>query len=196
MSDKVREFVEIPQQFVRDGSQVRLVSPGFPPLRPVLTFLKFLTRCTKPSDKGLFSPGPFGPFSSCHRVHSDLQGRRRWFRRHGVHWLLCQTHPHPDVRYVVPLFKPILILRRNNILVYVYKVLLLVISHSQTVEGHSRVEAVINRMYSKIIVECTSTAIIPLQRVHSNGRGTVYCTLSIAGQGCLSFINRDVPPPK
>ncbi|KAJ7361560.1 hypothetical protein DFH08DRAFT_684735 [Mycena albidolilacea] len=32
MSDKVREFVEIPQQFVRDGSQ-------------------FLTRCTKPSDK-------------------------------------------------------------------------------------------------------------------------------------------------
>ncbi|KAJ7808225.1 hypothetical protein B0H14DRAFT_2279296, partial [Mycena olivaceomarginata] len=32
MSDKVREFVEIPQQFI-------------------LTFLKFLTRCTKPSDK-------------------------------------------------------------------------------------------------------------------------------------------------
>ncbi|KAJ7786501.1 hypothetical protein B0H16DRAFT_1708660 [Mycena metata] len=35
MSDKVREFVEVPQQFIRDGSQ-------------------FLTRCTKPSDKGLF----------------------------------------------------------------------------------------------------------------------------------------------
>ncbi|CAK5280587.1 unnamed protein product, partial [Mycena citricolor] len=33
MSDKVREFVEIPQQFVREGSQ-------------------FMTRCTKPSEKG------------------------------------------------------------------------------------------------------------------------------------------------
>ncbi|KAJ7110036.1 hypothetical protein C8R44DRAFT_678675 [Mycena epipterygia] len=32
MSDKVREFVEIPQQFAREGTQ-------------------FLTRCTKPSDK-------------------------------------------------------------------------------------------------------------------------------------------------
>ncbi|KAF9454109.1 hypothetical protein NP233_g10947 [Leucocoprinus birnbaumii] len=32
MSDKVREFIEIPQQFVRDGNQ-------------------FLTRCTKPSQK-------------------------------------------------------------------------------------------------------------------------------------------------
>ncbi|KIM88664.1 hypothetical protein PILCRDRAFT_813634 [Piloderma croceum F 1598] len=30
MSDKIREFVEIPQQFVRDGKQ-------------------FITRCTKPS---------------------------------------------------------------------------------------------------------------------------------------------------
>ncbi|KAJ3758004.1 hypothetical protein EV360DRAFT_44843 [Lentinula raphanica] len=32
MSDKLREFVEIPQQFVQDGNQ-------------------FLTRCTKPSQK-------------------------------------------------------------------------------------------------------------------------------------------------
>ncbi|KAF8899005.1 hypothetical protein BD779DRAFT_1795547 [Infundibulicybe gibba] len=32
MSDKVREFIDIPQQFVRDGNQ-------------------FLTRCTKPSQK-------------------------------------------------------------------------------------------------------------------------------------------------
>ncbi|KAJ3984578.1 protein translocase SEC6 [Lentinula detonsa] len=32
MSDKLREFIEIPQQFVQDGNQ-------------------FLTRCTKPSQK-------------------------------------------------------------------------------------------------------------------------------------------------
>ncbi|KAF9074809.1 hypothetical protein BDP27DRAFT_1213158 [Rhodocollybia butyracea] len=32
MSDKIREFVEIPQQFAQDGTQ-------------------FLTRCTKPSQK-------------------------------------------------------------------------------------------------------------------------------------------------
>jgi len=32
MSDKLREFLDVPQQFVRDGNQ-------------------FLTRCTKPSQK-------------------------------------------------------------------------------------------------------------------------------------------------
>jgi len=32
MSDKIREFMDVPQQFIRDGNQ-------------------FLTRCTKPSPK-------------------------------------------------------------------------------------------------------------------------------------------------
>ncbi|KAJ7070880.1 hypothetical protein C8F01DRAFT_1108202 [Mycena amicta] len=35
MSEKIREFVEIPQQFYREGTQ-------------------FLTRCTKPSDKEFY----------------------------------------------------------------------------------------------------------------------------------------------
>ncbi|KAM6498543.1 protein translocase SEC6 [Amanita muscaria] len=35
MSDKVREFIEIPQEFIRDGNQ-------------------FLTRCTKPSQREFF----------------------------------------------------------------------------------------------------------------------------------------------
>lgn len=52
MSDKFREFIEIPQQFVRDGNQVCFfshssISTAFSVFTP-----QFLTRCTKPSDKG------------------------------------------------------------------------------------------------------------------------------------------------
>ena len=50
MSDKIREFIEVPQQFIRDGNQVLL---SFKSLTPLLTVIQFLTRCTKPSQKGL-----------------------------------------------------------------------------------------------------------------------------------------------
>ena len=52
MSDKIREFIEVPQQFIRDGNQVCLwcyLCPVFL-LKKVLP--QFLTRCTKPSQKG------------------------------------------------------------------------------------------------------------------------------------------------
>ena len=55
MSDKIREFIEVPQQFIREGNQVSGLSTAI--LRILLTnFFQFLTRCTKPSQQG---------FSSC-----------------------------------------------------------------------------------------------------------------------------------
>ena len=51
MSEKVKEFVEIPQQFLRDGNQVCFVADLV-----ILDAdrLQFITRCTKPSQKGEF----------------------------------------------------------------------------------------------------------------------------------------------
>ena len=47
VSDRFREFIEIPQQFLHDGNQICYC--------PKLTFLQFLTRCTKPTQKGTVS---------------------------------------------------------------------------------------------------------------------------------------------
>jgi hypothetical protein len=52
MSDKIKEFVEIPQQFVRDGKQVQHIFSV--DLQTYLMMLwQFITRCTKPSQTGL-----------------------------------------------------------------------------------------------------------------------------------------------
>jgi protein transport protein SEC61 subunit gamma and related proteins len=53
MSDRVKEIIEVPQQFIREGSQVssyiRLCTVQF------LTLYKFIGRCTKPSRTGTLS---------------------------------------------------------------------------------------------------------------------------------------------
>lgn len=55
MSEKVKEFVEIPQQFLRDGNQVSF----FAALESLLFIgIQFITRCTKPSQKGDLFRGP------------------------------------------------------------------------------------------------------------------------------------------
>lgn len=51
MSEKLKEFTDIPQEFVRDGRQVRVDSPPLAVARPHAP-PQFLTRCTKPSQKG------------------------------------------------------------------------------------------------------------------------------------------------
>jgi hypothetical protein len=53
MSDKIREFIEIPQQFIRDGNQVCQVKCFE---HSTDNAFQFLTRCTKPSQQGLLSP--------------------------------------------------------------------------------------------------------------------------------------------
>ncbi|KAI0001677.1 secE/sec61-gamma protein [Russula vinacea] len=42
MSEKLQEFIEVPQEFIREGNQARHSAIALPP---------FLIRCTKPSRK-------------------------------------------------------------------------------------------------------------------------------------------------
>ena len=50
MSDRVREVAEIPQQFVKEGTQVRFI---FTRTRTSFTDeLQFVNRCTKPNKEG------------------------------------------------------------------------------------------------------------------------------------------------
>lgn len=62
---------------------------------------QFVTRCTKPSQKGSRFPNRL--FRSSHstvysRIFSNLQGGGRWLRSHGFHWLHRQVDPHTHVR--------------------------------------------------------------------------------------------------
>ena len=50
MSDKIKEFAEIPQEFLRDGRQVRLFQAIGQATADFRT--QFLTRCTKPTPTG------------------------------------------------------------------------------------------------------------------------------------------------
>ncbi|KAJ7040431.1 hypothetical protein C8F04DRAFT_1254178 [Mycena alexandri] len=112
MSDKVRELVEIPQQFIRDGSQ-------------------FLTRCTKPSDK------EFSQICKAVGVGFAVMG---------------------FIGYFVKLIHiPI-----NNILVYVHNYYTSNSSSSTPQQWRCIVEAVINRLYFKIIGDPTSALSLPL----------------------------------
>ena len=52
MSEKIQEFLEIPQEFVREGNQVRRFRPCNAKMFLSLP-TQFLVRCTKPSQKGL-----------------------------------------------------------------------------------------------------------------------------------------------
>lgn len=98
MADKIRDIVDIPQSFVKEGTQ-------------------FMNRCTKPSRKGERAASryakltmeprwkdqpthPSSPISNhTNRIHPDLQDGRHGIRRHGIHRLLCQAHPHPNQQY-------------------------------------------------------------------------------------------------
>ena len=97
MSEKIKEFIEVPQQFVRDGNQVRALSLPRVEAHPLL---QFITRCTKPSSKGSYSEAHatlYSLLSLSLRVRSDMQSSRYWLRSHGFHRLLRQTHPYSYV---------------------------------------------------------------------------------------------------
>lgn len=55
MSEKLKEFVEIPQEFVRDGKQVCRAPEETPESYLTQGNKQFLTRCTKPTQQGLCS---------------------------------------------------------------------------------------------------------------------------------------------
>lgn len=35
----------------------------------------------------------------CSRIPKDCYGHSNWIRHHGLHWILCQTHPHPHQQH-------------------------------------------------------------------------------------------------
>ena len=121
MSDKIREFIEVPQQFIRDGNQVLL---SLKSLTPLLIDIQFLTRCTKPSQKGLLLPlctvdvslKVFPEFSQICKavvVGFAVMGFIGYFVKL-IHIPMCVT---PISR--LGIFDSNLIHYRNNILVYV-----------------------------------------------------------------------------
>lgn len=128
MSDKMKELIEIPQDFIRDGNQVRLVSinllvkelmhtlvhsssHGVPSLRKRVSI--YMSCAVSPRRYSIGIP----------RVLADLQGCRHRLRCHGIHRVLREAHPHPNVRItILQWLGPCadeLLPTSNNILVYV-----------------------------------------------------------------------------
>ena len=54
MSDKVKELADVPKQWYKEGSLVRVSNwqAFHPPYGSNPEFLQFIRRCTKPSQKG------------------------------------------------------------------------------------------------------------------------------------------------
>ena len=102
MSDKIREFIEVPQQFIRDGNQVH--SYIFSTLASLLTIAvpSVPYALHKTFTKGLVASFPQSLIDTqtiCARILSNLQGSSSWLCSHGLHWILCETNPHPNVRH-------------------------------------------------------------------------------------------------
>lgn len=107
MSDKMKELIEIPQDFIRDGNQVRLVSinllvkelmhtlvhsssHGVPSLRKRVSI--YMSCAVSPRRYSIGIP----------RVLADLQGCRHRLRCYGIHRVLREAHPYPNVRITTP----------------------------------------------------------------------------------------------
>ena len=75
MSDQIKEILDIPRDFFKDGAF-------------------FLNRCTKPSKQGqsLLSRGPM---ALTYRVLGHFQSRCRRILDHGVHRIRCQISAYP-----------------------------------------------------------------------------------------------------
>ena len=52
MSEKIQEFLEVPQEFIQEGNQVCHPALALIPPPSYFILLQFLVRCTKPSRKG------------------------------------------------------------------------------------------------------------------------------------------------
>jgi hypothetical protein len=95
MSEKLQEFIEVPQQFVRDGRQVCLNT--ILSMYELICF-QFIMRCNKPTEKGLLHWLSNTLFSSItHRIPSNLQGSGSWFCSHGFHRLFREAYSYSNV---------------------------------------------------------------------------------------------------
>jgi hypothetical protein len=113
MSDAVKEFVEVPRQFVKEGTQASSCSHN-------RISADHSTRHNS-SSTGVPSPHKrvsrytshlllvlMNPPRLPHRIHSAMPSRRCWIRSHGIHRILCQAYSHPNVSVFV-----IIIIRLN-----------------------------------------------------------------------------------
>lgn len=103
MSDKMKELIEIPQDFIRDGNQVRLVSINSLVKELMHTLVHSSSHGVPSLHKRvrvyIIHPAPQRRYSTIiYRVLADLQGCRHRLRCYGIHWVLREAHPHPNVR--------------------------------------------------------------------------------------------------
>lgn len=102
MSEKIKEFVEVPQQFVREGNQVSLLHSSSCLIFLSTSFEQFLARCTKPSWKGSYSVSRFHDpdLNIPPRIHPNFKSCRCWICSYGLHRLLCEANSHSYVSFV------------------------------------------------------------------------------------------------
>ena len=100
MSEKLQEFLEVPQEFIHEGNQVR--HSAVAPAASLITLRSFLFDAQNPLEK-VFEPVSLLykcthlHTTSTRRIYPDFQGSRDRFRRHGIYWLLSKAHSYPYV---------------------------------------------------------------------------------------------------
>lgn len=104
MSEKIKEFLEVPQDFIREGNQVRHSAVPHPPSPSILLnpLRSFLFDAQNPLEKVFELVSSLYKCIHLHaastrRICPDFQGCRDRFRRHGVHWLLGKAHSYSYV---------------------------------------------------------------------------------------------------
>jgi hypothetical protein len=107
MSDAVKDFVEVPRQFVKEGTQASRSSLPSASLLTMSYNTSVRQQVYQAHTKGSAVMHSLGisylteSLRSPHRVHSALPGRRCWIRSHGIHWILRQADSHPNVSVFV-----------------------------------------------------------------------------------------------
>lgn len=132
MSDKIREFIEVPQQFVQDGNQVFTVISKFK-VKSQSRLFSFWHVAQSLHKKVRSNTNKFKALvHTAHRIPPDLQGSCGGICCDGIYRLLCQAYSHTNVRGATFSLLTIHIdlLCSNNILVYVVLRFLLLRAYS------------------------------------------------------------------
>lgn len=99
MSDKIREFLEVPQQFFRDGNQVRppLLVQNIAPTYPCSSLHVAQNLLRRVGYSCISMSAPMQTHPLC-RIRSNLQGSSGRICSHGFHRVLCETNSYSNVR--------------------------------------------------------------------------------------------------
>jgi hypothetical protein len=78
MSDQVKEFLDIPRDFVKDGAF-------------------FLNRCTKPSKRGIATCMMRDNDDDANgRIFGNFESRCSGISGNGIYWIFCQVGAYPN----------------------------------------------------------------------------------------------------